>query len=75
MSAYTQILMQYETPLPDDYTMDQVRNRAAPEALYRIVGFDPFQWQFIDLTVWRDRPEFQDASHRYALVHVSVPGI
>jgi hypothetical protein len=28
MSAYTQILMQYETPLPDDYTMDQVRNRA-----------------------------------------------
>ena len=185
MSAYTQILMQYETPLPDDYTMDQVRNRAvniapkfdeypglnfklygvnerseaalneyssiyhwsdlesmrgflegdlfdnyskvyarpsvrswlihemtgardalkearyclrqiiplprlaqigeflkgwterqsAPEALYRIVGFDPFQWQFIDLTLWRDRPEFRDASHRYALVHVSVPGI
>ena len=28
MSTYTQILMQYETPLPDDFTMDQVRNRA-----------------------------------------------
>src|SRR3984893_8730491 len=28
MSAYNQILMQYETPLPDDYTMDQVRKRA-----------------------------------------------
>ena len=183
MSTYTQILMQYETPLPDDFTMDQVRNRAltvapkfdkypglnfklygvndrfeaavneyssiylwsdpesmrgflegelfdnystvfarpsvrswlihetigdrgalkesryclrqiiplprqtkvaeflkswterqlAPEAIYRVVGFDPFQWQFIDLTVWRIRPELRDAGHRYALVHVSVP--
>ena len=185
MSAYNQILMQYETPLADDFTMDQVRKRAvgvapkfdeypglnfklyginerseaavneyssiylwsnlesmrgflegdlfdnyskvylrpsvrswlihelsgdrgalkearyclrqiiplprqmqigeflkawtdrasAPAALYRIVGFDPFQWQFIDLTVWSNRPEFRDASHRYALVHASVPGI
>jgi hypothetical protein len=184
MSAYTQILMQYETPLPDDFTMDEVRKRAvsvspkfdeypglnfklyginerseaavneyssiylwsnlesmrgflegdlfdnyskvyarpsvrpwlihelagdrdalkearyclrqiiplprqmqigeflkgwtarqsAPAALYRIVGFDPFQWQLIDLTVWSNRPDFRDASHRYALVHVSVPG-
>lgn len=47
--------------------------QSAPEALYRIVGFDPFQWQFIDLTVWQKRPEFRDASHRYALVHASVP--
>jgi Domain of unknown function (DUF4865) len=184
MSAYTQILMQYETPLPDDFVMDQVRDRAlsvapkfdeysglnfklygvndrsegavneyssiylwsdpramrgflegelfdnycqvfarpsvrswlihetmgdrgvlkesryclrqiiplprqtqigeflkvwterqsTPEALYRIVGFDPFQWQLIDLTVWQNRPELRDASHRYALVHASVPG-
>jgi hypothetical protein len=183
MSIYQQILMQYETPLPDDFTMDQVRKRAisispkfdeypglnfklygvnerseaavnayssiylwsdpksmrgflegdlfdnyskvfarpsvrswlihetigergalkagryclrqiiplprqtqigeflqawtnrqsAPDALYRVVGFDPFQWQFIDLTVWKNRPEFRDASHRYALVHVSLP--
>ena len=28
MSIYKQILMQYETPLPDDFTMDQVRKRA-----------------------------------------------
>jgi hypothetical protein len=28
MSAYRQILMQYETALPDDQTMDEVRNRA-----------------------------------------------
>ena len=183
MSTYTQILMQYETPLPDDFAMDQVRKRAltvapkfdeyaglnfklygvndlaegavqeyssiylwsnpesmrgflegdlfdnycrvfarpsvrswliheargnkgalkesryclrqivplprhsqigqflnswterqsTPEAIYRLVGFDPFQWQLIDLTIWRDRPELRDASHRYALVHVSVP--
>jgi hypothetical protein len=32
MSAYTQILMQYETPLPDDCTMDQVRKRAVSVA-------------------------------------------
>jgi hypothetical protein len=38
------------------------------------VGFDPFQWQLIDLTVWQNRPELRDASHRYALVHASVPG-
>ncbi len=185
MSTHTQILMQYETPLPDDFTMDQVRNRAlsvapkfdeypglnfklygvndrseaavneyssiylwsnlesmrdflegelfdnycrvfarpsvrswlihetsgdrdalkeshyclrqiiplprqtkfaeflkswtdrqsASEALYRVVGFDPFQWQFIDLTVWQNRPELRDASHRYSLVHVSIPAI
>jgi hypothetical protein len=49
--------------------------QATPEALYRVVGFDPFQWQFIDLTVWRTRPELRDASHRYALVHVSVPAL
>jgi hypothetical protein len=183
MSKYAQILMQYETPLPDDFKMDEVRNRAlsiapkfdrylgltfklygvnerseaavneyssiylwsdpesmrgflegdlfddysrvfarpsvrswmihetngdrgalkesryclrqiaplprqmkvgdflntwtdrqpASEALYRVVGFDPFQWQFVDLTVWKDRPELRDASHRYALVHASVP--
>ena len=185
MSKYTQILMQYETPLPDDFIMDQVRNRAVSispkfdefpglnfklygvnerseaavneyssiylwsdlesmrgflegdlfdgycgvfarpsvrswliheatgdrsaltdaryclrqiiplprqtpigeflrswteresvaEPLYRVVGFDPFQWQFIDLTVWRHRPELRDASHRYALVHASVPAM
>ena len=28
MNKYDQILMQYETPLPDDYDMDQVRSRA-----------------------------------------------
>jgi len=27
MNKYDQILMQYETPLPDDFDMDQVRNR------------------------------------------------
>ena len=28
MNKYDQILMQYETPLPDDFDMDQVRSRA-----------------------------------------------
>jgi hypothetical protein len=32
VSAYTEILMQYETPLPDDFTMDQVRKRAVSVA-------------------------------------------
>ena len=65
-------------PLPrqrqiGEFLKDWTEGRPAPAALYRVVGFDPFQWQFIDLTVWPNRPEFQDASHRYALVHVSVP--
>jgi hypothetical protein len=65
-------------PLPrqtkiGEFLEDWTERQSAPEALYRIVGFDPFQWQFIDLTVWRDRPEFRDASHRYALAHASVP--
>jgi hypothetical protein len=32
MSTYTQILMQYETPLADDFAMDQVRKRAVTVA-------------------------------------------
>jgi Domain of unknown function (DUF4865) len=65
-------------PLPrqtkiGEFLKTWTERQSAPEALYRIVGFDPFQWQFIDLTVWRDQPEFRDASHRYALVHASVP--
>jgi hypothetical protein len=65
-------------PLPRQVQIGQFLNgwterQSAPEAIYRLVGFDPFQWQFIDLTIWRDRPDLRDASHRYALVHVSVP--
>ena len=67
-------------PLPrqkriGEFLTTWTERQSVQEALYRIVGFDPFQWQFIDLTVWRDRPEFRDASHRYALVHVSVPTV
>jgi hypothetical protein len=44
-----------------------------PNALFHVVGFDPFQWQFVDLTVWKDRPELRSSSHRYGLVEASVP--
>lgn len=56
-----------------DFLQGWTDRQSTPEAIYRVVGFDPFQWQFIDLTVWRSRPELRDASHRYALVHASVP--
>jgi Domain of unknown function (DUF4865) len=66
-------------PLPrqtqvDGFLNSWILRQSTPEAIYRVVGFDPFQWQFIDLTVWRNRPELREASHRYALVHVSLPG-
>jgi hypothetical protein len=56
-----------------EFLKSWTERQLAPEAIYRVVGFDPFQWQFIDLTVWQIRPELRDAGHRYALVHVSVP--
>jgi hypothetical protein len=67
-------------PLPRQHKIAQFLNdwtgrQPISSALYRVVGFDPFQWQFIDLTVWRSRPELRDASHRYALVYVSLPRI
>jgi hypothetical protein len=65
-------------PLPrqtqiGEFLKNWTDRQSALEALYRVVGFDPFQWHFIDLTVWQNRPELQDAGHRYALVHASVP--
>ena len=61
-----------QTPIAE-FLKSWTTRQSASEALYHVVGFDPFQWQFIDLTVWRNRPELRDASHRYRLVHVSLP--
>jgi Domain of unknown function (DUF4865) len=61
-----------QTPIAE-FLKSWTTRQPASEALYHVVGFDPFQWQFIDLTVWRNQPELRDASHRYRLVHVSLP--
>jgi hypothetical protein len=66
-------------PLPrqtqiSEFLKNWTDRQSAPEALYRVVGFDPFQWHFIDLTIWQGQPALRDTSHRYSLVHVSLPG-
>jgi Domain of unknown function (DUF4865) len=61
-----------QTPIAE-FLKSWTTRQSTSQALYHVVGFDPFQWQFIDLTVWRNRPELRDASHRYRLVHVSLP--
>ena len=45
-----------------------------PEALVRVVGFDPTSWECIDLTAWNKTPEIRDLDHLYALARTSVPG-
>jgi hypothetical protein len=44
-----------QTPV-GEFLRSWTDRESVAETLYRVVGFDPFQWQFIDLTVWRNRP-------------------
>ncbi len=44
-----------------------------PGALVQVTGFDPANWEMLDLTVWAERPPHADGGHVYALAHVSVP--
>jgi hypothetical protein len=43
------------------------------EALLQVIGFDPWQWQLADFTIWPGQPEPRDFGHVYSLVHVSLP--
>jgi hypothetical protein len=64
MSTYTQILMQYETPLPDDFTMDQVRNRALTVA----PKFDEYPGLNFKLYGVNDR--FEAAVNEYSSIYL-----
>lgn len=44
-----------------------------PEALVQVTGFDPSNWEMLDLTVWAERPPHADGGHVYELAHVSRP--
>ena len=43
-------------------------------ALLQITGFDPTNWELIDLSVWDKLPKIGDMDHLYALARTSVPG-
>jgi uncharacterized protein DUF4865 len=44
-----------------------------PDALFRIVAFDAFNWQLADFTLWNEPPSITDRGHLYSLAHVSRP--
>jgi len=46
---------------------------ARPEALVQVIGFDPTNWEAIDLTVWVKAPQVRDLDHLYTLARTSVP--
>jgi len=43
------------------------------DALFQVIGLDPWQWQLVDFSVWSGRPQTPDFGHIYPLVHVSLP--
>jgi hypothetical protein len=43
------------------------------ESLLQVIGFDPWQWQLADFSIWPDQPETLDFGHTYSLIHVSLP--
>jgi hypothetical protein len=69
-------LLRQIVPLPREAHLGKfleswTRRQQEVDALYQVVGFDPFQWNLIDMTVWKAKPELRDSSHRYTLINVS----
>jgi heme-degrading monooxygenase HmoA len=72
-------LLRQIVPFPRDAHLGEfldrwTRRQINSDTLYHMVGFDPFQWHLIDITVWNTKPELRDSSHRYALIGVSFGG-
>jgi heme-degrading monooxygenase HmoA len=72
-------LLRQIVPLPREAHIGEfldrwTRRQNRSDTLYHMVGFDPFQWHFIDITVWKAKPELRDSSHRYSLIGVSFGG-
>ena len=44
------------------------------EAIAQVTGFDPTNWEAINLTVWDKKPQIGDLDHLYSLARTSVPG-
>ena len=44
-----------------------------PQSRLQVTGFDPSNWEMLDLTVWAGQPPHVDSSHVYELAHVSLP--
>ena len=44
-----------------------------PAARLQVTGFDPANWEMLDLTAWAEQPPHVDGGHVYELAHVSLP--
>jgi Domain of unknown function (DUF4865) len=50
-----------------------VERERRSDALFQVIGLDPWQWQLADFSVWSERQQLVDFGHSYSLVHVSLP--
>ena len=58
-----------------DFLGNWLERNFHPSALVQVIGFDPGNWEAVDLTVWSGTPKIERPinAHWYHLVHISLP--